>query len=173
MSPIESREYRIDTPRGQLFAKRWTPAAASSALPIVLLHESLGCVALWRDFPERLAAASRRPVVAYDRLGFGLSPAHPDALPLDFIEDEARRDFPVVLRQLGIERFIAFGHSVGGSMAVACAAAWPQACQALVVEAALTFVEPLTLDGIRAADRVFARDGQLQRLERYHGEKAR
>ncbi|HBN9632688.1 alpha/beta hydrolase [Pseudomonas aeruginosa] len=173
MSPIESREYRIDTPRGQLFAKRWTPAAAGSALPIVLLHESLGCVALWRDFPERLAAASRRPVVAYDRLGFGLSPAHPDALPLDFIEDEARRDFPVVLRQLGIERFIAFGHSVGGSMAVACAAAWPQACQALVVEAALTFVEPLTLDGIRAADRVFARDGQLQRLERYHGEKAR
>ncbi|HBP5605504.1 TPA: alpha/beta hydrolase, partial [Pseudomonas aeruginosa] len=53
MSPIESREYRIDTPRGQLFAKRWTPAAAGSALPIVLLHESLGCVALWRDFPER------------------------------------------------------------------------------------------------------------------------
>ncbi|WP_432212508.1 alpha/beta fold hydrolase, partial [Pseudomonas aeruginosa] len=77
MSPIESREYRIDTPRGQLFAKRWTPAAAGSALPIVLLHESLSCLALWRDFPERLAAASRRPVVAYDRLGFGLSPAHP------------------------------------------------------------------------------------------------
>ncbi|HBN8231334.1 alpha/beta hydrolase [Pseudomonas paraeruginosa] len=64
MKPMDSREYRIDTPRGQLFAKRWTPAAAGAAAPSVLLHESLGCVALWRNVPERLAAASGHPVVA-------------------------------------------------------------------------------------------------------------
>lgn len=64
MKPMDSREYRIDTPRGQLFAKRWTPAVAGAAAPSVLLHESLGCVALWRNFPERLAAASGHPVVA-------------------------------------------------------------------------------------------------------------
>ena len=70
--------------------------------PIVLLHDSLGCVELWRDFPAELSAATGRRVVAYDRLGFGRSDARAEPPALDFIADEARTAFPLVREQLAI-----------------------------------------------------------------------
>jgi pimeloyl-ACP methyl ester carboxylesterase len=75
-------------------------------------------VALWRDFPERLAIATRLPVVAYDRLGFGQSDTHTGSLPLTFIRDEA---ITVVrlCEAIGIKMMVPFGHSVGGAMAIA------------------------------------------------------
>ena len=141
-------------------------------VPIVLLHDSLGCVSLWRDFPARLAQASGRRVVAYDRLGFGRSAPHPGLLQTDFIHDEARGDFRHVRDALGIERFIAVGHSVGGGMAVGCAATWADACVGLVTESAQAFVEDRTLQGIRAARETFGQAGQVERLAKYHGDKA-
>ena len=89
MPPIPSRDLRVDTPAGTQFAIRWQPPGASKP-PIVLFHDSLGSVAQWRGFPERLAAATGREVVAYDRLGYGRSDPHPSRLRLDFIDDEAR-----------------------------------------------------------------------------------
>ena len=80
----------LDTPAGGLHAARWrpdTPDATRS--PIVLLHDSLGCVALWRDFPARLAEASGREVIAYDRQGYGKSAPCPGPQPASFIADEA------------------------------------------------------------------------------------
>ncbi|MCR2726207.1 alpha/beta hydrolase, partial [Salmonella enterica] len=68
--------------------------------------------------------------------------------------------------------FIAFGHSVGGGMGICCAAAHPDDCRALITESAQTFAEDRTLDGIRAAQRNFAEPGQLDRLKKYHGDKA-
>ena len=67
----------MDTAKGRLYARRWDPAGGA---PIVLFHDSLGCVALWRDFPEQLASETGRSVVAYDRLGFGLSDPNPATL---------------------------------------------------------------------------------------------
>lgn len=61
----------IESSRGRLYAKRWTPTGEHQGAPVVLLHDSLGCVSMWRNFPHRLAAASGREVIAYDRLGFG------------------------------------------------------------------------------------------------------
>lgn len=171
MPSIVSRESWIDSARGQLFAQDWTPAGASGA-PILLLHDSLGCVALWRDFPEHLARTTGRQVIAYDRLGFGRSARYPGTLRLDFIGDEAQTNFPLLQRHFGFERCVVFGHSVGGAMAVACAAQHPQACAALVTEAAQAFVEHRTRDGIRAAEQEFAGEGQLERLQKYHGDKA-
>ena len=72
---------------------------------------------LWRDFPEQLAVATRRRVVAYDRLGFGRSNPYPGALPLTFIRDEGATAVPRLLEALGVNEIIAFGHSVGGGMA--------------------------------------------------------
>lgn len=166
----------INSPHGPLHAQRWVPddAATPPALaPWVLFHESLGCVALWRDFPQQLARATGRAVIAYDRLGFGRSASHPGQLPPNFIDDEPRTAFAALRAQLGLTRFLAFGHSVGGAMAAACAAAFPADCEAVVFESAQAFVEDLTLEGIRAADRDFARPGQLERLAKYHGDKAR
>ncbi|MBX9400535.1 alpha/beta hydrolase [Lysobacter sp. BMK333-48F3] len=172
MPDIAVDELRIDTDRGRLYAKRWNPARGHDDAPIVLFHDSLGCVQLWRDWPERLAAASGREVIAYDRLGFGRSDPHPGRLAADFVHDEAERDFRRVCDALALCEFVAFGHSVGGGMAIACAARWPQQCRALITVSAQAFVEDRTLDGIRAAREAFARPGELERLRKYHGDQA-
>lgn len=167
------REYRIETPNGALHAARWTPMAADApGSPLVLLHDSLGCIALWRDFPERLARASGREVIAYDRLGHGRSAPHPGPQPTSFITDEARGAFAAVRAHFDLERFVALGHSVGGGMAVEVAGRHPAACEALITVAAQAFNEPRTLAGIREAERGFTAPGGMQRLARYHGDKA-
>lgn len=165
-------EHWVLHPRGRLFARSWWPAGdPATAAPIVLLHDSLGCVELWRDFPAALCETTGRRVVAYDRLGFGRSDARMGAMPLDFIADEAASFFPVVLSQLGIDRFVAFGHSVGGGMAVHGAAALGSRCEALITESAQAFVEDRTVQGLLAACEAFRSPDQMQRLARYHGDK--
>ncbi len=182
MQPIAESAVLVDDLRvaergvgGGLHVRRWctdgVAAASGRMTPIMLLHDSLGCVALWRDFPERLARATGRDVIAYDRLGFGQSDPHAGRLPASFVFDEAGDGFRRVREALGVDRFIAFGHSVGGGMAVACAAAYPQACRALVTVSAQAFVEDRTLAGIRAAREGFTQPGQVERLARYHGDK--
>jgi len=162
----------ISTPQGQLFAARWTPVETLHDAPLILMHDSLGSVTLWRDFPERLAAITRRQVIAYDRLGFGRSPQHPDTLtPPDFITEEARGDFTALVDQLGLEAFSVIGHSVGGGMGLGIAAAYPVQCRQLVTISAQTFSEQKTIDGVRDAKVTFSDPAQRARLQKYHGEK--
>lgn len=170
---VKAEDLWISAGAARLYARRWMPEGADSQMPIVLFHDSLGCVALWRDFPERLALATGHPVIAYDRLGFGQSSSYPGALPPSFIGDEARGGFQALRRELGIDRFIAFGHSVGGCMAICAAAANPADCVALLSVSAQSFVEDRTREGIIAAREMFAQSGQMERLAKYHGDKAR
>jgi len=174
MPDIKSEEIRIDSGQGRLFAKRWDPVGriTTAHSPLILLHDSLGSVELWRDFPERLARATARSVIAYDRLGFGKSDPHPGMLGIDFIRNEANEGFRDLKAALDIGRFAAFGHSVGGGMAVGIAAAYPDECEALITVSAQAFVEDRTIAGIRAAKQAFAEPGQVDRLRRYHGDKA-
>ncbi|MDH4608522.1 alpha/beta hydrolase [Pseudomonas sp. BN102] len=175
-TPIHSRDLCVETGHGRLFACIWSAdrqGLSAEDAPIVLFHDSLGCVELWRDFPAQLAAATGKAVVAYDRLGFGRSDAHPGELSVGFVGNEAEYAFSALKEQLGIRDFIAFGHSVGGGMAVHCADRHRTHCQALVTESAQAFVEDRTLAGIRVAKQGFQAVGQLERLSRYHGEKAR
>ncbi|GAA6118931.1 alpha/beta hydrolase [Acidovorax sp. FG27] len=167
----------IATPAGRLFSRRWSPAAAASQAagsgpraPIVLFHDSLGCVELWRDFPAVLCQATGRDVIAYDRLGFGRSDPRAGVPPPDFVAEEAALGLPALRAHWGVGRFVALGHSVGGGMAAHCAAAAPGDCEALVTIAAQACVEARTLQGIREAQAQFAASpGQLDRLARYHG----
>lgn len=159
--PLPTSEDRwVEHPQGRLFARVWHPAVQTAHTALLLFHGSLGSVELWRSFPEALCAATGRRVVAYDRLGFGRSDPRPGLLPPDFIADEARTFLPALRGVLGLDTFIAFGHSVGGGVAAECAARWPEACRALVTESAQAFVEGRTLEGIRAAQRQFAGPGQ-------------
>ena len=89
MAGMDTVESWIPTPLGRLFAKRWDPGAANATSPIVMLHDSLGCVALWRALPERLASATGRPVIAYDRVGFGRSDPHPGKPGAEYNHAEA------------------------------------------------------------------------------------
>lgn len=173
---VEFTDRRLMHRRGRIFVRSWVPADLTGAArpsPIVLFHDSLGCVELWRTFPALLARRTGRPVIAYDRLGFGGSDRRSDTLSRSFVQEEAELFFPILREQLGFDRFIAFGHSVGGGMAVHCAAAYPAACEALVTEAAQVFVEDRTREGILVAKRQFQQPETFQRLQRYHGDKAR
>lgn len=167
--PVEEA-FRVAIGSGRIFVRLWRVHGRRA--PIVLLHDSLGAVALWRDFPRRLALATGRSVIAYDRLGFGASDPHPGRLAKGFVQDEAAGPLAALLDQLGINGFVACGHSVGGGMAVAAAAAWPGRCRALVTLSAQAFVEDRTLDGIRRAQTLFAQGDQFDRLKKYHGDKA-
>lgn len=172
---VVSSDHWISHPRGQLFARVWTPSQAvfeDNVAPVVLFHDSLGSIELWRDLPATLCALTGRKVVAYDRLGFGKSDARQDVLALDFIAEEAREFFPIVRESLKISHFVAFGHSVGGGMAVNCAAQHAADCEALVTIAAQAFPEERTLAGIRDAHVQFREEKQLERLRKYHGDKA-
>src|SRR5690606_6918984 len=166
---------QIQTRQGRLQVQSWAlpTAGANRQTPIILLHDSLGCIALWRDFPQKLALATGHPVIAYDRLGFGRSDRHPGTLAADFIAGEAAQIMPQVFAALDIDRFIACGHSVGGAMAVQAAAQFPQACIALITMGAQVFVEERTLNGIRQAKLDFSKQENLSRLEKYHGDKSR
>ncbi|MEQ5820910.1 alpha/beta hydrolase [Halomonas sp. SCS19] len=161
-----------DTDRQSLFVRRWRPEPDTQGAPIVLLHDSLGCVELWRDLPEALCQTTGREVIAYDRLGFGQSTRHPDRLTHTFIADEAHQGFAALHRALKLEGFVVLGHSVGGCMAAGIAAHYDD-CQALITLAAQAFVEERTLSGIRQARDTFALPGQIERLKKYHGDKAR
>jgi pimeloyl-ACP methyl ester carboxylesterase len=172
MHAVAVAERLVAVVGGQVFVRTWTPPAGARRVPLVLLHDSLGCVDLWRDFPEALARRAARPVIAYDRLGFGRSTARADRPPLTFIRDEAEVYFPAVSQALGLTELALFGHSVGGAMALAIAASPGSGCRAVVSEAAQAFVEERTRNGIREALARFADPDQLRRLARWHGDKA-
>ncbi|CAN5807427.1 alpha/beta hydrolase [soil metagenome] len=170
MSTVKTSEHWIVHREGRIFAREWCPRGGSvDAAPIVMLHDSLGCVDLWREFPAALSASSSRRVIAYDRLGFGRSDPRTGRPSLDFVAEEASRYLPVLRAQLGIGRFVALGHSVGGGMAIEAAAQAPESCAGLITLAAQVFAEDRTLQGIRAAKQQFEDPAQVQRLSRYHG----
>jgi pimeloyl-ACP methyl ester carboxylesterase len=171
-----TRESFVKTPGGSIFVKLWEPTeqnAAEISTPIVLFHDSLGCVELWRDFPSVLAAETGRQIIAYDRLGYGRSDAK-DTLPASsFIRDEAEISLPHLVEAFALQIFIAFGHSVGGGMAVYGARRFADVCKAVITESAQAFVEEQTRQGIRQAKLEFQAPDQFERLKKYHGDKAR
>ncbi|QAU33162.1 alpha/beta hydrolase [Janthinobacterium sp. 17J80-10] len=166
----------IEHPHGRIFTRTWLPLkdreSAATSSPIVLFHDSLGCVDLWRNFPAMLSVSTGRRVIAYDRLGYGRSDPRSAKPGLDFIAEEAHTYFPAVCAQLDITRFIAFGHSVGGGIAIYCAAKFPGACEGLITESAQAFVDDRILHGIQVAKESFKQPGQITRLMKYHGDKA-
>ncbi|MFT5719978.1 MAG: pimeloyl-ACP methyl ester carboxylesterase [Motiliproteus sp.] len=160
----------LTIPQGQLFVRQWLPGTQDRLPPLVLLHDSLGCVELWRDFPESLARTLGRRVIAYDRLGFGQSSAR-SALPsIDFIAEEASSYFPSLCQALGITDYIVCGHSVGGAMALLIAAT-DDSCKGVISVSGQVFVERRTLEGIRAAKEAFQDPEQFKKLTKWHRQK--
>lgn len=158
---------------GKVFARTWTPQGNtfSHDVPIVLFHDSLGCVASWREFPALLATMLQRRVIAYDRLGFGRSSARIALPSFDFIREEAEIFLPQICKNLDVGNFVALGHSVGGAMALLSAAHTP-ACHAVISVATQTFVEEKTKKGVMESKIAFAHPERLAKLRKYHGDKA-
>src|SRR5438105_13249176 len=120
-SPIHAEDRFLKVPGGRVFTRNWSPSRSSTLVPVILLHDSVGCVELWRDFPAVLAHTLGQTIIAYDRLGFGRSSARTDEPSPDFIREEADVYFPAIRHALGIEKFALFGYSVSGGMASATA----------------------------------------------------
>lgn len=157
----------------QLFVRAITSddPSADRRPTLVFLHDSLGCISVWRDFPDVLASALGCHALIYDRRGYGRSaPFSGSPRQPTYLEDEAR-----VLLQLlnaqAIERAILFGHSDGGSIALIAAALFPERMSAVITEGAHVFVEELSLAGIRDAQQALRTTDLRERLWRHHGDK--
>lgn len=163
---------------GHRLAARWvrpetSPAPGSSAdgaPPIVFLHEGLGSIGMWGDFPARLVAATGRPALLYDRYGHGGSDIVAEPRPVHFMEHEAWAVLPPLLEACGIETPILFAHSDGGTIALLYAARHP--VTALVTEAAHIFVDEMTRAGMAKVDGQWAKGVLPRYLEPFHGDRA-
>ena len=155
---------------GRVEYTRWG-AAGRGGTPLVLLHEGLGCVSMWRDWPADLARATGREVFAYSRFGYGGSSPAPPPWPLDFMDREARAVLPRVLGAAGIgDAPVLVGHSDGGTIALLCAASGEVPLGGVVTLAAHAFNEPRCIEGIETARDAFRHGRLRERLARHHRE---
>jgi len=143
--------------------------APERAPTLVLLHEGLGCIALWRDFPARLAEATGCGVFAYSRQGYGRSDPCPLPRPLDYMNGEAVRVLPEVLDGIGLRRGVLVGHSDGASIAALHAGLVrdPRIAGAVLM-APHFFTEPIGLRAIAEARTAYAEGDLRARLAKYH-----
>ncbi|MGE5115548.1 MAG: alpha/beta fold hydrolase [Betaproteobacteria bacterium] len=144
--------------------------AAGAEPPLVFLHEGLGSVAMWKDFPARLCERLGRSGLVYSRFGYGRSTPRPagERFPVGFMHREARVMLPALLDALGIARADLFGHSDGASIALLAAAHQPARYGAVVVLAPHVFVEPISVESIARAKVAYLEQGLRARLARYH-----
>lgn len=148
----------------------WVGTAPAGAPVLVFLHEGLGSVAMWRDFPVRLCNAAGVRGLVYSRPGYGRSTprAAGERWGPDFMHRQARELLPALLRELRVERPWLFGHSDGGSIALLHAAAFPQALQGAIVLAPHILVEEVSVASIAKAREAYLTTDLKQRLGRYH-----
>ncbi len=156
---------------GRRLEYEWHGPGPDAAPTLVFLHEGLGCVTTWRDFPARLAEATGSGALVYSRAGYGRSDPVPLPRPLRFMHDEALLVLPEVLEAALVREAILVGHSDGGSIALIHAGGVPAArVRALILEAPHVFCEALSVRSITEAAETY-RQGDLRgALERHHGD---
>ena len=157
----------------RLDIQRIAAPAGRPAAPIVFLHEGLGSVAMWRDWPASVCAAAGRAGIVYSRRGYGASDPVADVrgagrLAPDYMHREAFEVLPALLRELGVDAPVLLGHSDGGSIALLHASRYPLA--ACVVLAPHVIVEDVSVRSIEQARVAFESGGLRDRLARYHAD---
>jgi len=155
---------------GVEIACRWyIPAYHKNKHDIILLHEALGCIDMWRDFPAKLADRTGCRVFVYDREGYGKSSPLRYSRNPDYLHKYAHEECLEVLQKAEIKAPILFGHSDGGSIALLYANKFRP--KAVISEAGHVFVEDITVRGIASAKYTWAHSNLETRLTKYHGSK--
>ncbi|HEY4298528.1 MAG TPA: alpha/beta hydrolase [Paraburkholderia sp.] len=156
---------------------RWANEAAVDAPLAIFLHEGLGSVAMWRDWPQTLCERLGMRGLVYSRPGYGLSTprAHDIKWPVDFMTAQARDILPALLDALGIDmqerkRMWVIGHSDGGSIALLYAALYPDALAGAVVIAPHLFVEDISVESIAQTKQLYETTDLRGKLARYHAD---
>jgi pimeloyl-ACP methyl ester carboxylesterase len=160
----------IDGHRLELF---WIAPAQADRPAIVMLHEGLGSIVLWKDFPRALADATGCGVLVYSRYGYGASDRLTEKRAPDYMHHEGKIVLPALLAHLGIARPILFGHSDGASIALIYAGSFPDGPLGLVLEAPHVFVEDISIASIAAAKTAYETTDLGARLKPYHADPDR
>ncbi|MFN2644703.1 MAG: alpha/beta fold hydrolase [Burkholderiales bacterium] len=158
----------LTTAAGRTLAYEWLGEAGGDTPTLVFLHEGLGSIRQWRDFPAKVAAASGCRALVYDRYGYGQSALLQEAKRTGrFMHDEALAALPELLKSLGVERPLLLGHSDGASIALIHAGA-NHPVRGVVAMAPHVFIEPICLTSIEKAAQAFESTDLAARLGRYH-----
>jgi pimeloyl-ACP methyl ester carboxylesterase len=152
----------------------WVAPERTSAPLVVFLHEGLGSLAMWKDFPQRLCDAAGCRGLVYSRPGYGRSTPRPpeESWDLDFMHRQAHEVLPALLQALGVDTRAAppwlFGHSDGASIALLHAARFADRVAGAIVLAPHIMVEDLSIESIAKAREAYLSTDLKQRLARYH-----
>jgi pimeloyl-ACP methyl ester carboxylesterase len=160
----------VEAGGARLEYRRIAPAAPDRPT-LVFLHEGLGCTAIWRDFPDRVAAATGCGALIYSRKGYGGSSPVALPRPLRYMHEEALETLPQVLANFGLHDVVLVGHSDGGSIALIHAGGG--ACEqvrGLVAMAPHVFNEEICVAGIRRTTEMYRQGDLRARLARLHGD---
>ncbi len=154
---------------GQSLEYRMIGLRPDRAPTIVMLHEGLGCVGMWNDFPARLAAATGAGIFVYSRAGYGQSSPVKLPRPLTYMHEEARDTLPKLLAAIGFKRGLLLGHSDGASIATIYAGSiQDHRVRGLILIAPHFFVEDLSIASITEAKTAYAQTDLRSRLARWH-----
>ncbi len=159
--------------RGHRLEVAWHGRGPAEAPTLVLLHEGLGCVAAWRDWPAALAQASGLGVLVYSRRGYGGSEPRPPPWPLTYMHEEALEILPALLDAAQVRQALLVGHSDGGSIALIHAGSGHAGTRVrgLVTISAHVFCEDVSVEAITAARAAYVNGGLRARLMKYHGDR--
>ncbi|HET7803025.1 MAG TPA: alpha/beta hydrolase [Pseudolabrys sp.] len=150
---------------------RFVGPQPDQAPTLVLLHEGLGCVGLWNDFPDKLAAATGIGVFVYSRAGYGKSSPVSLPRPLSYMHEEARETLPKVLDAIGFRRGLLVGHSDGASIAAIYAGSHQDhRVGGLVLIAPHFFTEDSGIASIAETAKAYETGDLRARLARWHAD---
>jgi len=171
-SSLKNKEiFRVQAKDFQVRVKKILPASdPGNSPPLIFLHEGLGCLEMWRDFPETLCADLQTQGFVYERRGYGKSDMLPQGpWPADYLLTESKVYLPAVLDACGIGECILIGHSDGGSIALIAAALMKDRIKAIITEAAHIYNEEITRAGIREVVKLYEKGNLREKLCCYHG----
>lgn len=137
---------------------------------LILLHEGLGSLAMWREFPVRLAHATGCRIVTYSRWGYGRSDRFPSPRDPRYMHREALDELPALRATLAIDDPVLVGHSDGASIALIHAGSGLWKVRGLVLEAPHVFVEDVSIIGIEETKHAYEDEDLKHRLSRYHAD---
>lgn len=173
MTEFREETFYITVGEVRLFCKKLEPLAQDPEQPMaIFLHEGLGSVEQWKDFPKQFLQACKMPVFLYDRLGYGKSTPRKEKRGLDYLHREEQL-LTQLIQKLNVKRYILLGHSEGGSLALIHAARHPEGLLRVITLSANTQEERSIPPGIEKVREMYEKlNSKLkQALQKYHGEQ--
>lgn len=170
MDVIQEHEDFVLIESSNIYYKKWQVNTPKQTL--ILLHDSLGCTTLWREWGRELAEYLSINVISYDRRGYGKSDNYTVPRPIDYLEQESQI-LNELIKHWQLENPILFGFSDGASVATIYAGLFPNNIAALIIEGVHVLIEDVTLQGVKKAQETFETTNIARALSKYHGDKVK